>query len=96
MVTFSFQTLVEVVAQAFFDGSIQLAGVAILLACMVVFIAVFAAIKAPVQYGLIPALILSIFFAAYGIIDMSVAFIIVVVTAVLVASTARGLVTGGR
>lgn len=96
MVQFDFQTIIEVLAQTFFSGSIQMAGVAILLVCMLVFIAVFAAIKAPVQYGLIPALILSIFFSAYGIIDMSVAFIIIVVTAVLVASTARGLVTGGR
>lgn len=96
MVDFDFQTIIEVIAQAFFSGSVQLAGIAILLAVMLVFIVVFAAIKAPVQYGLVPALILSLFFSSYGIIDPSVSFIIVVITAVLVASTARGLVSGGR
>lgn len=95
MVDFSLQSIIEVVAQAFFSGSIQMAGIAILLACMLVFIVIFASIKAPAQYGLIPALILSLFFASYGIIDTSVAFIIVVITAVLVATTARGLVSGG-
>lgn len=96
MVQFDFQTIIEVIAQAFFSGSVQFAGIAILLAAMLVFITLFAAIKAPVQYSLIPALVLAIFFSAYGIIDPSVSFVIIVITAVLVASTAKGIILGGR
>lgn len=96
MVQFDLQTMIEVIAQAFFSGSIQMAGFTVMLVCLFVFVVVFAAIRAPVQYALIPALIIALFFGAFGIIDPSVSFIIVVVTAVIMASTARGIVLGGR
>lgn len=63
---------------------------------MLIFVVVFAALNAPVQYSLIPCLILSLFFSSYGIIDMSVSFILVIVTAVLVAGTAKDMITGGK
>lgn len=95
-VSFDMQNIVEVLAQAFFSGSMQMAGISILLAVLLVFVVVFAAIRAPVQYSLIPALLVAIFFGAYGIIDPSVSFLIIVLSAVIVASTAKDLIVGGR
>lgn len=93
--SFSFATIVGVIGQGFFDGSSSLAGLAIMAALFFVMVAFLANVRAPVTYALVPMMLLAIMFAALGIVDTTVSFLIIIICAVLVALTARNLV-GGR
>lgn len=92
-VDFSVANIINVIAQEAFGGNTTVAGLCVMLAVSFVMLAVLANVKAPVTYSLIPMIILSIIFAALGVMDPTVSFLIVIISAVLVATTARRLVS---
>lgn len=93
-VDFSFINIVGVISQELFGGNTTVGGLVIMLCVTFIMIAILANIKAPMQYALAPMIIMSIIFAAMGIMDTTVSFIIIIICAVLIASTARRLVGG--
>lgn len=93
--SFSFNTIVGVVAQIFFDGSDNLAGLAIMAVVFFMMVAFLANVRAPITYALVPMIILAILFAGLGIIDTTTSFLIIILSAVIIAANARNLV-GGR
>lgn len=94
-VDLSLTSLIDVLAWSFFDGNASVAGLVVL--CVVLFISVafFAAVKAPVSYALVPAMLVAIVFTAFGILDTTISFIIIILCAVLIASQAK-ILAGGR
>lgn len=94
-VDFSFQGLVDVVGWSFFGGDASVAGLVILCAVLFISVAFFAAVKAPVSYALVPAMLVTIVFTSFGILDTTISFVIIILSAVLIAAQAKGL-TGGR
>lgn len=93
-VDFSFINIVNVISQELFGGNTTVGGLVIMMAVSFLMMAVLANMKAPMQYSLAPMVILSIIFAAMGIMDTTVSFIIIIVCAVIIATTARKLVGG--
>lgn len=93
-VDFSFINIVNVISQELFGGNTTVGGLVIMMAVSFLMMAVLANIKAPMQYSLAPMIILSIIFAAMGIMDTTVSFIVIIVCAVIIATTARKLVGG--
>lgn len=94
-VEFTLDNIIGIMAQTFFSGSVQMAGLAVLLACFFISFVIMAAIKAPVTYSLVPMIILDIIFTAYGILNTTVSFIIIIVCAILIAMQARQIVERG-
>lgn len=95
MVDFTFMGIIEVIAQTFCAGSTQIAGLLVMMAIFFVMLAVFAVVRAPMQYAVAPMIIVDIIFAALGIINSTVSFIILIVCAVMMARTVRDIVGGG-
>lgn len=92
-VDFNFLNIISVIGQEFFGGNTTIAGLVIMLVITFILIAILANIKAPMQYALAPMIIMSIIFAAMNIMDVTVSFIIIILCAVLMAASARRLVT---
>lgn len=88
-VDFSFINIVNVISQELFGGNTTVGGLVIMLAVTFIMMAALANMKAPIQYSLAPMIIMSIIFAAMGIMNTTVSFLIVIVCAVLIAATAR-------
>ena len=95
-VDFSIQSLVDVVANSLCGGSTVIAGLLIMLGVYLAILAVFAAVKAPLEYSLVPLMIVDIAFAAMGVIDYTLSMLVLIITAVLVAGRVRDMVVGGR
>ena len=93
-VDFSFINIVNIISQELFGGNTTVGGLVIMMAVSFLMMAVLANIKAPMQYSLAPMIILSIIFATMGIMDTTVSFIVIIVCAVIIATTARKLVGG--
>lgn len=91
---FTFQGIIDVVAQTFCGGSVQIAGLLIMLGIFFAMLVIFGAIKAPMQYAVAPMLITDIVFTAMGIVNTTVSFIIIIVCAVLMARQVREIVGG--
>lgn len=94
-VDFSFSSIIDVAAWSFFGGDSSIAGLVILCIVLFVSVAFFAAVRAPVTYALVPAMLVTIVFTGMGILDTTISFVIIILSAVLIASQAKGLV-GGR
>ena len=94
MVDFTLQGIIGIIAQTFCGGSMTLAGLLVMLAFFFVCVVILAHIRAPVTYALVLMMLLDIVFAAIGIVDSTVSFIIVILCAVLMAKQARDLVGG--
>lgn len=92
-VDFSFTNIINIFAETIFGGNTTVAGLVIMCGVMFIGMAILANMKAPVQYGLVPAMIMAIIFASIGIMDPTVSFIIIIVSAVMVAMTARRMVS---
>lgn len=82
----SFPSIVDFVAQYFFGGSSTLAGLALLVVAWVVAAVICLNFKASPAYSVVPMIPIAIFFTAYGILNETIMIVIVIVTAVLVAS----------
>lgn len=94
-VSLDFNSLIDVIAWSMFGGDSAIAGMVILVAVLFISVALFAAIKAPVGYALVPAMLVTVIFTAMGILDTTISFIIIILSAVLVGIQAKGIV-GGR
>ena len=92
-VDFDFYNIINIFSQELFGGNTTIAGLVIMLAITFIMMAILANIKAPMQYSLAPMMLLSIIFAAMNIMDMTVSFIIIILCAILMATTARSLVS---
>ena len=88
-VDFSFLNIINVISAEMFGGNTTVGGLVIMMVVAFIMIAILASVKAPMQYALVPMIILSVIFAAMGIMNTTVSFLIIIVSAVLIAATAR-------
>lgn len=89
---FTFNNLIDLLANNLFGGSGTLAGLALLLALWAVFAVICLAMKAPPVYTVVPLIPLAIFFTAYGALNETIMIIIVIVSAVIVAAEFKKVV----
>lgn len=82
----SFTSQVDFIAQYFFSGSTTLAGLAMLLGLWIVTVVVLINLKASPAYSVVPMIPGCIFFSAYGILNESIALLIMIVSAVIIAA----------
>lgn len=83
---FTFNNIIDLVANNIFAGSTTLAGLAIMLAIWAICAVICLAMKAPPVYTVVPLIPISIFFTAYGLLNTTVMIIIVLVSSVVVAA----------
>lgn len=88
----NFNSIIDFVSSYFFNGSTTLAGLALLIAAWLVCAIVCLNLKAPPAYSLVPMIPGCIFFSAYGILNETVAVLIIIVCAVMVASQFKKVV----
>ncbi len=96
MVDFTIEGIIGVIAQTFCNGSTVIAGLLVMVAAFFVIMVIFAAIKAPIHYALVPMILVDIVFTAMGVINTTISFLIIIVCAVLMARQVRDLVEGSR
>lgn len=89
---FTFQNMIDLVANNIFAGSTTLAGLAIMLAIWAFCAIICLAMKAPPVYTVVPLIPISIFFTAYGLLNNTIMIIIVLVSSVLVAAEFKKVV----
>lgn len=89
---FTFQNLVDLIANNLFGGSSTLAGLTLMLAMWAVFAVICLAMKAPPVYTIVPLIPISIFFTAYGLLNNTIMIIIVLVSSVIVAAEFKKVV----
>ena len=89
---FTFQNIIDLIANDFFGGSTTLAGLALMLALWAVFAVICLSMKAPPVYAVVPLIPISIFFTAYGLLNETIMIIIVLVSSVLVAAEFKKVV----
>lgn len=83
---FTFQNVIDLLANNLFGGSSTLAGLALMLALWAVFAVICLSMKAPPVYTIVPLIPLSIFFTAYGALNETIMILIVLVSSVVVAA----------
>ena len=88
-VDFSFINIVNIISASIFGGNTTVGGLVIMMVVAFIMMAFLASIKAPMQYALVPMIIMSVIFAALGIMNTTVSFLIIIISAVLIAATAR-------
>ena len=81
----TFDNIIDLIATNFFGGSTTLAGLSILLVAWGISAVIVLNMKAPPAYTVVPMIPLSIFFAAYGILNETLTIFIVIVSSALVA-----------
>ena len=89
---FTFQNMIDLVANNIFAGSTTLAGLAIMLAIWAVCAIICLAMRAPPVYTVVPLIPIAIFFTAYGLLNNTIMIIIVLVSSVLVAAEFKKVV----
>ncbi len=89
---FTFQNMIDLVANNIFAGSTTLAGLAIMLAIWAICAVICLAMKAPPIYTVVPLIPISIFFTAYGLLNETIMIIIVLVSSVIVAAEFKKVV----
>ena len=89
---FTFNNIIDLVANNIFAGSSTLAGLAIMLAIWAICAVICLAMKAPPVYTVVPLIPISIFFTAYGLLNNTIMIIIVLVSSVLVAAEFKKVV----
>ena len=88
----TFTNIIDLVADNFFDGSTNLAALAIMFAAWAVCIVICMNAKAPPSYSVVPMIPMAIMFAAYGVLNTTIMVIIILVSAALVASEFKKVV----
>lgn len=88
----SFDNILGLIATNLFGGSTTLAGLALLLVCWGICAVICINMRASPVYSVVPLIPLCIFFSAYGVLNETIAIIIILVSAVLVASEFRKVV----
>lgn len=94
-VEFSIQNFIEIIAQVACGGNMNVAGLLVMMSVFFVALVIMAMVHAPVTYSLVPMIPLAILFAAMNILDVSLTFLIIIITAVIVALEVRRTVNGG-
>ena len=89
---FTFQNMIDLIANNLFGGSSTLAGLALMLAIWAVCAVICLAMRAPPVYTVVPLIPISIFFTAYGLLNETIMFIIVLVSSVIVAAEFKKVV----
>lgn len=89
----SFPSIVDFVASYFFGGSSSLAGLALLVAAWAVCLVLLMNMKASPAYSVMPMIPLAIFFSAYGILNETIMIMIIIVSAALVATELKKVVS---
>ena len=89
---FTFQNMIDLIANNIFAGSTTLAGLAIMLAIWAVFAVICLTMRAPPVYTVVPLIPISIFFTAYGLLNGTIMIIIVLVSSVIVAAEFKRVV----
>ena len=89
----SFPSIVDFVASYFFGGSSSLAGLALLVAAWTVCLVLLMNMKASPAYSVMPMIPLAIFFSAYGILNETIMIMIIIVSAALVATELKKVVS---
>ena len=82
----SFSSIIDFASTYFFGGSTTLAGLALLVAAWAICAVICMNMKAPPTYSVVPVIPIAIFFSAYGILNETIMVLIVLISAVLVAS----------
>lgn len=95
MTDFSIQTMIEVIAQTICGGDVQVAGLLVMVCVFFVTLVILASLRAPITYSVVPLLLISVFFTALNIISVALGFVLIIITAVIVAMEVRRTVTGG-
>lgn len=88
----SFTNIINFIATYFFDGSITLAGLAILVIAWAICAIILMNMKASPAFSVVPMIPLAIFFSAYGILNETLMVFVVLVSAALVASEMKKVV----
>lgn len=88
----TFATIIDWLAQTFFGGSTSLAGLGILIAGWAVCAVICLNFRASPAYSVVPMIPICIFLTAYGILNETVAVMIILVSSVLVASEFKKVV----
>ena len=83
---FTFQNMIDLIANNIFAGSTTLAGLAIMLAFWAICAVICLAMKAPPVYTVVPLIPISIFFTAYGLLNETITMIIILVSSVIIAA----------
>lgn len=94
VVEFSIEGIIDVIAQSFCGGSTVIAGLLVMCGGFFLITVIFAAMKAPIHYALVPMILIDIVFTALGVINTTISFLIIIVCAVLMARQVRDLVAG--
>lgn len=94
-VDFSIQNVISVIAQVLCGGDMTVAGLLIMIAVFFASLTVLAMVRAPVTYSLVPLIPIAILFAAMNILDVTVSFVIIIITALIVGNEVRKTVNGG-
>ena len=89
---FTFSNLIDLLANNIFAGSTTLAGLTMMLSIWAVCAVICLALKAPPVYTVVPLIPISIFFAAYGVLNQTIMVIIVLVSSVVVAAEFKKVV----
>lgn len=92
MVDLSMDSIIDIIGQTMFSGNSEVAGLVIMLAVFFVMVVILANLKAPPVYAMVPMMILAVVFSALGILDQTISFLIIIVSAVVVAMQARKIV----
>ena len=82
----TFDNIIDLLAENVFNGSSTLAGLALMLVAWAICAVICLNMKASPAYTVAPMIPIAIFFAAYGILNETVAVIIVLVSALIVAT----------
>lgn len=89
---FTFQNMIDLIANNIFAGSTNLAGLAIMLSLWAVCAVICLSMRAPPVYTVVPLIPISIFFTAYGLLNETIMIIIVLVSSVVVAAEFKKVV----
>ena len=89
---FTFQNIIDLLANNMFGGSSTLAGLAIMLTFWAVFAVICLVMRAPPVYTVVPLIPISVFFTAYGLLNETIMVIIVLVSSVIVAAEFKKVV----
>ena len=89
---FTFQNMIDLIANNIFAGSTTLAGLSLLLAFWAVAAVICLAMRAPPVYTIVPLIPIAIFFTAYGLLNQTIMVVIVLVSSVIVAAEFKRVV----
>lgn len=94
-VEFSIQSVMQILADTIFGGNSDLAGLSVMLALFFVMMALFAAIKAPPTYAILPMILVDVLFMSLGVLNNTIGIIIIVIAIILVGRYAAGAILWG-